>query len=199
MINKQEYEIKKKEQILKATLDLIKSEGFEGVTIRKIASVANVNVALINYHFGSKNKLINEVILILVDSMRESFVILDDDSVKPRERLKRFLLQYVDIYHQYPFIIRRLLSQEEIVFESHKEFVTFIKGIGLKKVQTTIEQLTGETNSEILINMMSHILGATLSLELIEPMYEQVTGFSLPDKETRIELFLNRYFPEIES
>ncbi len=199
MINKQEYEMKKKEQILRAASDLIKSEGFEGVTIRKIASLANVNVALINYHFGSKNKLINEVILILVNSMRKSFVILDDDSVEPRERLKRFLLQYIDVYHQYPFIIRRLLSQEEIIFEGQKEFVTFIKVIGLKKVQTTIEQLTGETNSENLIIMMSHLLGALFLPVLIEPMYEQVTGFALPDKEARIELFLKRYFPEIES
>lgn len=58
----QGHELKKKELILKVTLDLIKNEGFEGITIRKIASKANVNVALINYHFGSKNKLVNEII-----------------------------------------------------------------------------------------------------------------------------------------
>lgn len=46
-----------KEKILDATLHLIKSEGIDSVTIRKIASEAGTNVALINYYFGSKENL----------------------------------------------------------------------------------------------------------------------------------------------
>lgn len=50
----------KKDLILQTTLELIKNEGIEQVTVRKIANRANVNAALINYHFGSKDKLLND-------------------------------------------------------------------------------------------------------------------------------------------
>lgn len=191
-----EQELSKKELILKVTLGLLESEGFKGVTIRKIAEAADVNVALVNYHFGSKNKLINEVIQILVDSLKELFVILDDDSIEPKMRLKRFLIQYVNIYHQYPFIARHILDQDAVIFDSQKEFVVFMKAIGLKKMQRTIEQLTGETDPEKLTIMMTHLLGSTFLPALIEPLYEKVTGFPLPDRETRIGLMLDRYFSE---
>lgn len=49
-----------KEKIIEATMALIKeSEGFvENITIRKIAKKANVPVGLLNYHFVSKDNLI---------------------------------------------------------------------------------------------------------------------------------------------
>ncbi|MED2485085.1 TetR/AcrR family transcriptional regulator, partial [Bacillus thuringiensis] len=39
-----------KEKILNTTLELIKKEGFEKVTIRKIAKLLDINIALVNYH-----------------------------------------------------------------------------------------------------------------------------------------------------
>ncbi|MEC3533749.1 TetR family transcriptional regulator, partial [Bacillus thuringiensis] len=41
--------ISTKEKILNTTLELIKNEGFESVTIRKIAALSDVNIALVNY------------------------------------------------------------------------------------------------------------------------------------------------------
>lgn len=196
MKNEEGHELTKKEHILKVTIDLIKNEGFEGVTVRKIASLANVNVGLVNYHFGSKDKLMNTVIQTLVTSFKESFAILDDDAIPPRERLKRFLIQYLASSEQYPFIVRRLVNEEPIMFESQLEFVNFVKAIGLKKMQRTIEELTGESDPEKLAIMMSHLLGAVLIPTLIEALYEKVTGFPFPDMETRVDILLERYVPE---
>lgn len=191
---KNEKEVSTKELILKVALDLITKEGFEGVTVRKIANLADVNISLINYYFGSKDKLINAAIQVLVTSLKDSFNILDNQSIPPKERLKKFLIQYLSAHEQYPFILRLLISEEPILFESQLEFVNFIKAIGLRKVYSTIEELTGEHDREKLTIMMSHIIGAAVSPILIEPLYEKVTGSSFPDKEKRIELLLNRYF-----
>ena len=199
MNNITESEFTKKELILKATLNLIKKQGFEGVTMRKIASEAKVNVGLVNYHFGSKDKLINAVIQILVDSLKETFTILDDDSIEPRQRLKQFLLQYVNAYYQYPFIAQRMLVEGTIIFDSQKEFIHFMKAFGIKKMQHTVEQLIGKTEPETLIIIMSHLLGATFLPALIEPLYEKVTGFRFPEMEKRIDLLLDRYFSDANS
>jgi len=47
----------KKERILDAAERLFARHGFYGVSIRDITRVAEVDVALVNYHFGSKREL----------------------------------------------------------------------------------------------------------------------------------------------
>ncbi len=69
-------------------MEFIKDEGFESVTIRKIAALSDTNIALVNYHFGSKEKLISETIKVLLISFQGAFSILDDINVPAKERLK---------------------------------------------------------------------------------------------------------------
>lgn len=52
----------KRTQILDIATEVFASKGFEGASIRELASAANVNIAMINYYFGSKEKLFNDVI-----------------------------------------------------------------------------------------------------------------------------------------
>ncbi len=56
-------DIETREKIMKCTLELIKSEtDYSKITVRKIICAAGVSLSAVNYHFGSKEKLINEVI-----------------------------------------------------------------------------------------------------------------------------------------
>lgn len=50
-----------KERILSAAEDLFAKSGFAGASLRQVTSAANVNLAAVNYHFGSKENLINEL------------------------------------------------------------------------------------------------------------------------------------------
>ncbi len=50
-----------KERILETTERLLAEHGFEAVTLRDITTAAEVNVAAVNYHFGSKEKLFEEI------------------------------------------------------------------------------------------------------------------------------------------
>ena len=50
-------------RILDAAEVLFAEEGFETVTLRHITTDADVNLASVNYHFGSKEALIDEVIV----------------------------------------------------------------------------------------------------------------------------------------
>jgi AcrR family transcriptional regulator len=52
----------KKENILRVTLELLKQKSVDEISIREIASIANVNVASINYYFSSKEVLFNEAL-----------------------------------------------------------------------------------------------------------------------------------------
>jgi len=50
-----------KDRILEATECLLAEHGFEAVSLRDITGAAAVNVAAVNYHFGSKEKLFEEI------------------------------------------------------------------------------------------------------------------------------------------
>ena len=52
----------KKETIIESALQLFSTKGFEGTSVRDIATDAGVNVAMINYYFGSKEKLFESVV-----------------------------------------------------------------------------------------------------------------------------------------
>ncbi len=51
-----------KEKILHTARALFASKGFEGASVRNIAAEAGVNIAAVNYHFISKEKLFLQVI-----------------------------------------------------------------------------------------------------------------------------------------
>lgn len=194
MSSKDEQECPKRQQILNVTLELLKTEDFEEITVRKIAKRANVNVALINYYFGSKDKLLNSAVQILVTSFKEAFSILDTEGMDPREKLKTFLMKYLTISRQYPFIVRRLVAKDPFLFDSQKEFFEFIKAIGLRSLLRTVGEISGETDQEKLTIMTSHLLGASFLPMLLEPLYKSITGFPFPDEETRIDILLKNYF-----
>lgn len=54
-------EIDTRNRILRAAETLFIDQGFEATTLRQITSKAGVNLAAVNYHFGSKDALIEEV------------------------------------------------------------------------------------------------------------------------------------------
>jgi len=160
MSKSSENELTTKRNILNSTLELIETEGLENVTLRKIATLANVNLALINYHFGSKDKLINEALKELLASFKVFFSILDNLSIPPKERLKTFTIQYVNSVIKYPALVREFLGKGNISFESQVEYKNFMKTMGANKIKDTLQEITGEKDPNILSMMMMQIHAA---------------------------------------
>ena len=98
-----------KDKILEATLNIISDEGFQNVTIRKIAIVAGVNVAAINYHFGSKDNVINEALEYLMIQSKNIFKCLKNNDESPKLRLKTFIDKYARNLIKYPDQIKNYL------------------------------------------------------------------------------------------
>ena len=58
-----------KDRILGAAEELFAQQGFGGTSLRQVTSRADVNIAAVNYHFGSKENLVNEVFRRRMDEM----------------------------------------------------------------------------------------------------------------------------------
>jgi AcrR family transcriptional regulator len=71
-----------KEQILQAAEGLFTQQGFESTTLRQITAAARVNLAAVNYHFGNKESLLQEV-------FRHRLRWLNEERLHALDRLER--------------------------------------------------------------------------------------------------------------
>jgi AcrR family transcriptional regulator len=58
-----------RERILTAAEHLFAQQGFDGASLRQLTSNAGVNLAAVNYHFGSKDRLVEEVLKRRLDGL----------------------------------------------------------------------------------------------------------------------------------
>jgi AcrR family transcriptional regulator len=87
----------KREHILIVAEELFAEKGFDGTSVRDIAQQAGVNLAMISYYFGSKEKLLESLV-----EFRAGYAygILEelnkDQSLSPWDKIDRLVDFYVD-------------------------------------------------------------------------------------------------------
>jgi AcrR family transcriptional regulator len=86
----------KKDIILLVAEKLFAENGFEGTSIRDLAAMADVNLAMISYYFGSKEKLFEELVLRRTSYMREMLEQITASEVGPWEKLYAIIDLYVE-------------------------------------------------------------------------------------------------------
>jgi len=88
--------ISKEENILLSAEELFAEKGFEGTSIREISRKAQVNVSMISYYFGSKEKLFEKIFEFRMnESLSFSKDILTNESLDEWEKLNVVINRYV--------------------------------------------------------------------------------------------------------
>ncbi len=151
MDNKAEY-TGTKERIIDATLQIIGSEGIYRVTVRKIACLAGVNVAAVNYHFGSKDLLINEALKSITQQLKGSFQYLEQEEILPEERLRNFLVNYAATLVKYPDILKNFMMQSINDFPDSGEYEEYLKTSGFLLLKKNIIEMRPES-SDLAVGM----------------------------------------------
>ncbi len=79
-----------KEKIFQAASELVKSEEeVESITTRQIAMKAGVNLALINYHYNTKDNLLSQVVMSMMENLIDQISDTKDERLDPALRLKK--------------------------------------------------------------------------------------------------------------
>lgn len=102
----------KKQHILDAAVELFAEKGFEGSSIRDLAAKAHVNVAMVNYYFGSKDKLFETIVEQRASYMRGKLdEIGADKTLSEIEKIDAIIDNYVERILIQPHF-HRVLYQE---------------------------------------------------------------------------------------
>jgi AcrR family transcriptional regulator len=87
----------KKEHIINKAVELFAEKGFEGTSIRELAAKAEVNVAMVNYYFGSKEKLFEAMVQHKAAYMKGVLEeLIKNTSLTEIEKLDRIVEIYVN-------------------------------------------------------------------------------------------------------
>jgi len=85
-----------RERILGVAETLFARHGFAGASLRQVTAAAKVNLAAVNYHFGSKESLIEEVFRRRLDELnRHRLAALADVEANPARELEDVLGAFV--------------------------------------------------------------------------------------------------------
>lgn len=111
-----------KERILSSTIYFLKDgTGIKGITARNIAEHANVNPAMINYYYGSKENLI---VSAMKSVLLSNFEELPFDSIRnPKQALGDLLVLFSDKITNFKGLLHvavpRILMDDEITFSNY--------------------------------------------------------------------------------
>jgi len=119
-----------KEKILDAAEELFAEQGFEATSVRELAGKADVNVAMISYYFGSKEKLFEALIEDRASFLREKMHSLNMEEISSRQKVNMMIEFFVDRFFSKHYFHRIL--QREIGLHHRAKTTTTISNIMLK-------------------------------------------------------------------
>lgn len=106
-----------KQNLMTIATDLFVEKGYDSVSVRDITEKARVNVASINYYFGSKENLFKEIISFEISKMLEDLDFFEN-AASLEEWLFKWYEKLLDIYDQKSNLKIDLLLEKQKNFSS---------------------------------------------------------------------------------
>jgi AcrR family transcriptional regulator len=171
----------KQKQILCVAEKLFSLHGFEGTSVRDIAESADVNIAMISYYFGSKEKLMQSLFQDrMTDIKLKLEALLNDTSIEPIEKIKMVIDQYVDrVWEKQQFF--KLTIQEQIVGKN-KVITKWLKEMKKQNVELIASIINEGQKKKIFkkgidpILLVSTMTGTALQSFLNKDLYKNIHG-----------------------
>ena len=127
----------KREHIIETALHLFAEKGFEGASIRDIAENAAVNVAMVNYYFGTKEKLFENIVEYktgvthgILDEIYKNDQLTSLDEIHNNKSLSHIekIESVIDSYINKLFAHRKFhrLIQQELIINQREDLQSFI-------------------------------------------------------------------------
>ncbi len=129
-------------QILEIAETLFAAKGFEGTSVRDIAEKAGINVAMISYYFGSKEKLLEALFKSRIGSVQVRMEnLIKDQSLSPLQKINLLIDEYVERVLQHENFFKIMVTEQLIT--KNPSVLSSLKQLKLRNVEL-ITQLIKE-------------------------------------------------------
>jgi AcrR family transcriptional regulator len=169
-------------QILEVAETLFAEKGFDGTSIRDISKIAKINIAMISYYFGSKERLLQSLIIFKTTDLKSQLENLLLEDLDPIEKVNKLIEIYINRINNNKGIYRILHFE----FNSKKReqnllaFNEFRKG-NLKYLETIIHegQQKGIFRKDVMIPLITPtILGTFFHFHMNKTYFKDLLNLT---------------------
>ncbi|HSD07862.1 TetR/AcrR family transcriptional regulator [Flavobacterium sp.] len=173
-------------QILQVAEMLFAEKGFDGTSIRDIAKEAKINVAMVSYYFGSKELLLEALVIFRVSEIKKQLDILILEELQPLEKINKLIEMYINRINDnrcmYQILHFEVSSSKRKI---NMQAFTELKKENLKSMEAIIleGQEKGIFKKDINIPLLpSTMLGPYFHFNLNRSYYEELFGLDTEEK-----------------
>lgn len=173
-------------QIMEAAEELFAEKGFAGTSVRDIAETANVNLAMISYYFGSKDKLMEAMFKHKGEHFRVQLEnLIQDDKLSSIQKIEKFIDDFIEriltkrCFHK--IMVREQLTEANT---SILQRIYELKEANLNLIKQLIQQgqKKGDFNKSVdIVFLMMTLVGTVSQAVTSEQVYRRL--YNLPSHE----------------
>lgn len=172
-------------QILEVAEILFAEKGFDGTSIRNIAKMAQINIAMVSYYFGSKERLLEALLVYRTADLRSQLDNLLLEDLQPLEKINKLIELYLNRINSNKGIYRILHFEfsSKKRDENLKVFTELRKG-NLKTLERIIEdgQQKGIFRKDISVPLITPtILGTFFHFHMNKSFFQNLLQLNTED------------------
>lgn len=184
-------------KILFTAEKIFAQKGFDATSTRDIAGAAQVNVSMISYYFGSKEKLFEEIFKVrMAEGLSFAYEIIENNELGEWEKLSKIIENYVKRVKTLPEFYSILQSVYNINNSGNEQIISFLRTskMGFLKI---FQNLLNEgfqkgifTKKPDLFFMHSVVIGTVFYAKQSMSMYEELAEMEEGD-------FIKNYYDNL--
>lgn len=169
-------------QILNVAEKLFAEKGFDGTSIRDISKEAKINIAMVSYYFGSKEKLLESLILYRTSDLKAQLDDLLQENLEPMDKINKLIEIYINRINCNRGIYR-IIHFEFTSKKKSQNFQTFseLKKGNLKSLEAIIQegQKKGVFRKDVIIPLITPtILGTFFHFQMNKPFFQDLLNLN---------------------
>jgi AcrR family transcriptional regulator len=180
-----------KQKLIRAAIECIEKRGLQNTTSREIVKRAGANLAAINYHFNSKENLIEIAINQTLEAAFEN-MIREKLSAKqyPKFALYTFFLDFLDKELQYPGIIKAFLDKLQEEDPDKNKSINNLKNFFDRLITNLSKILSNMGDEEIKLSTLQTLSGITF-ICVNRNLLNKVANINLSKSEDKQKIIKN--------
>ncbi len=112
-------------KIFDAATELFLEKGVDRTSVREIAARADINLALMNYYFRSKENLFDAIFSQLVKTNTKKLIKILDSDLQLEDKIRQYVVVYIDMLSENPLLVSFVMS----ILHRSRDRITEMKAV----------------------------------------------------------------------